>query len=230
MSSSRLPGKAFMDISGKSLIQRVIERTKCLKLIDHITLATSTEPEDDIIASYAKKHKIDVFRGSLNDVAGRAMEVCKHYKYDDFIRICGDRPFFDVELYDHLISIHTKNNSDLTTNIFPRNVPPGFTCEIIKVNTFSEILQLTFKPEDREHVTTYFYRNSSNFSITNVEFKKQYNLPELRLVIDDKDDLQRARWIAKNSKEKKCNYDSDKIISLAMEWDKQSEFFKNKNI
>ena len=46
------------------------------------------------------------------------------YKYDSFIRICGDRPFFDIDIYDEMITTHRFKKNELTTNIFPRSVPP----------------------------------------------------------------------------------------------------------
>ena len=219
-SSSRLPGKAFIDVSGKTLLERVIDRTKLIKSVDHISLATSINSEDDTIASYGKSRDIDVFRGSLHDVSGRAMGACKKFEYDHFIRICADRPFLDASLYDHLISNHLINKCDLTTNIFPRIVPPGFTGEVLKVKKFIKMLESTNNSEDREHVTRYFYKNPSNFLISNVEFKKEYNLPELRLVIDDTRDLKRARWIAEKINDTDFVYNSNKIISFAQQWEK----------
>lgn len=220
-SSSRLPGKAFMDISGKTLIERVIDRAMKLKSVDHIALATSTNLEDDKIASYAKLRGIDVYRGSLDDVAGRAMGACLKFKYDHFLRICADRPFFDPNLYDYMISYHRKHKHDLTTNIFPRIVPPGFTCEVIDVKAFKKMLELTNDRKDREHVTRFIYRNSNDFSIANVDYKKSYNYPNLRLVIDDKLDLERARWISSRSNE---NNNSNQIISLALQWEKIKKY------
>ena len=158
MSSNRLPGKAMMDISGKTLLQRVIERTKKIKLIDHFCIATSKNQEDDIISAYAESMGLDVYRGSLDDVAKRAFEASKKYSYDSFLRVCADRPFLDSKLYDNMINIHKNNNFDITTNLFPRTVPPGLSGEIINVNSLETILRLTSDSIDREHVTRYFYQ------------------------------------------------------------------------
>ena len=218
MNSKRLPGKALIDISGKSLIRRVIERTKLIKSINHISISTTINSEDDKIIDLAKSESIEVYRGSQDDVLGRALATCKKYNYDHFIRICGDRPFFDVNLYENLIKTHLKNNSDLTTNIFPRNVPPGFSGEVLKVNALKKIALLTSEKSDREHLTSFFYDNQSKFLIDNVEeaFFKIINWQNLRFVVDTEEDLRRAIFIADNSKK----FDSKKIISLAIEWEK----------
>jgi len=220
MSSERLPGKAMMDISGKTLLNRVIERTKCVKLIDHICLATSTNPEDDIIESAANSFGIDVFRGSLNDVTTRAVEASNHFNYDSFLRLCGDRPFLDGNIYNDLIAIHKKNQCDITTNIFPRTVPPGLTGEVIKLEALKKSLSLTDNHIDREHVTRYIYKNPSKFSITNIDCFTNKDLIKLRLVVDDEIDLNRSRWITKKLNERKCEFNTMEIIDLAKEWEK----------
>ena len=56
--SERLPGKALLDISGRCLLGRVIDRTKFIEGIDHIIVATSSNEEDDVIASFVKKEEI----------------------------------------------------------------------------------------------------------------------------------------------------------------------------
>ncbi len=218
MSSGRLPGKAIMDIAGKTLIERVIERARRIKTIDHICIATSTNKEDDIIESIAKSHNIDSFRGSLNDVTLRAVNAANYYKYSSFLRLCGDRPFFDPKIYDDLIISHKKNKPDITTNIFPRSVPPGLTGEVINVKTLEKCIVKTENFEDREHVTRYIYNNSTKFLIDNISFFKNKDLMNLRLVVDDQIDLNRAKWIAKKMNESKLEFDIKKIIQLAQKW------------
>ena len=54
MSSQRLPGKAI-NLSGLSLIERVIQQTSKVNNIQHICLATSIDKSDDCLESIAKK-------------------------------------------------------------------------------------------------------------------------------------------------------------------------------
>ena len=57
VSSSRLPNKAFMSLSGKSLLKRVLERVRHINNIDHICIATSENKEDDKIENFAIYYK-----------------------------------------------------------------------------------------------------------------------------------------------------------------------------
>ena len=227
MSSSRLPGKAFIDISGEFLLERVIDRTKKINLIDHICIATSTRKEDDKISLYAESRGLDVFRGSLDDVALRALNASKKYNYDSFLRVCGDRPFLDYKIYDKMIATHKKNDYDLTTNIFPRTVPPGLTGEIVNVKSLQNILKLTNNANDREHITRFFYRNSDQFKINNCNFFTDKNILDLRLVIDDSVDLERSKWIISNMKNNNQRTNElNQVIELAKKW----EINKNNNL
>lgn len=226
MSSSRLPGKAFKDVSGKFLLERVIDRTLKINSVDHVCIATSNNKEDDKIAAYANSRGIDVFRGSLDDVTQRAVDASSKFNYTSFLRVCADRPFLDSQIYDNMINIHKENNDDITTNIFPRTVPPGLTGEIIEVKSLQRVIELTSDPKDREHVTRFIYQNSEMFSIYNCDPFKDDTLINLRLVIDDQIDLERSRWIVSNLKNNNIDNETDQIIMLAKEWEKNNKIIK----
>ena len=70
-SSKRLPRKILAYINGKKCIDRVIERVKKSKLINELWLATSKMKADDILEDIAKKKKLNLFRGSTDNVLSR---------------------------------------------------------------------------------------------------------------------------------------------------------------
>ena len=219
MSSSRLPGKAKIEISGKNLLSRVIERSKKISMIDHLCLATSINDEDNEIEELALSLGVEVYRGDLNDVAKRAYKAASKFEYTDFLRICADRPFFDYRLYDTMIQKHLESVNDLTTSIFPRTVPVGFTGEIVSVKALERLLSFTKCVKDREHVTRYFYNNPKLFSISNIDFNLSKEIINLKLAIDSEKDLKMAKWIINNS-DIDPEYNSEKIFYLAKEWNK----------
>ena len=49
MSSNRLPGKILMNIAGRPLLGRVIDRVKGAKEVTKLIVATSINKEDDAI-------------------------------------------------------------------------------------------------------------------------------------------------------------------------------------
>ena len=110
-SSNSWPNSKFPEfINAVLLIKTKLllpELFKQVKLIDHVCIATSKCKEDDAIASFAASQGISLFRGSLNDVLSRAVNASIEYKYDNVLRVCGDRPFLDGSMYSKMIKIHT---------------------------------------------------------------------------------------------------------------------------
>lgn len=99
--SQRLPGKPLIQIRGKSLIQRVCERVKLAKAIDHFCVAT-----DDIrIYNHVKKLGYDVIMTRYDQPSGtyRCAEVLNHYPMvTHVINVQGDEPLLDPLMIDQL--------------------------------------------------------------------------------------------------------------------------------
>ena len=75
MSSMRLPGKVMMQVGNKPMIMRQIDRIKQSRLVDNIVVATSIDSSDDELVEYLIQQGIDTFRGSLEDVYSRYLEI-----------------------------------------------------------------------------------------------------------------------------------------------------------
>jgi 3-deoxy-manno-octulosonate cytidylyltransferase (CMP-KDO synthetase) len=99
--SQRLPGKPLIQILGKSLIQRVCERVKEAKAIDHFCVAT-----DDIrIYNHVKKLGYDVIMTRYEQPSGtyRCAEVLGHFPMvTHIVNVQGDEPLIDPLMIDLL--------------------------------------------------------------------------------------------------------------------------------
>lgn len=217
MNSTRLPGKPLFKISNDTVISVVVNRVKKIKALEHFCIATSVENSDDPIEEEANKIGIDVVRGSLNDVMKRAIKAAEIFGYTDFIRLCGDRPFLDPNYYQELILIHKRLKNDLTTNIFPRTVPPGLSGEIINVKTLKSIIPKIKDKKDKEHLTQYFYNNPEEFKICNLDQTNKFIPINYNLTLDTMNDFKKIVWIYENLK-KKDFFDIEKIMKLNIKW------------
>lgn len=217
LDSKRLYGKALIDIGGEPLLGRVIERAKLIKGIDKLIVATSDRSIDNKIHDFAIKKGLSTTRGSCNDVYKRAIQACEEYNFDYFARICGDRPFFDYELVSEGINIFKNGNFDLVTTMFPRTYPPGLTTEIISKELLKKFDKHIVDKFDREHLTTYFYKNKKDIDIDikNIDNYDYESIKNLRLVVDDEFDLAKARWIANYHSGDQKLLTIKKIITLA---------------
>ena len=81
------------------------------------------------------------------------------------------------------------NNSeyDVVTNIFPRTFPVGQSVEILRSSTLEFMNQKILDLDDKEHVTSYIYKNPKLFKILN--YKNTKNENSLRLSIDNEQDF-----------------------------------------
>jgi len=216
----------MIDIGGRPLLGRVIDRAKQVVGIDRIVVATSTEQSDDVIADFVRSERVGCYRGELDNVAGRAAAACDAFGLDAFVRICGDRPFFDPDISE-LVRIFEEFRLDMSTTTGETKLPPGLTGEIVRASTLKRALP-GFSAYDREHVTAHFYTHSDQFSIKAVS-RPHYvsTATSVRLVVDDEKDLARARAIASGlSTADVGQAEMFKIISLAEQWDREQEGLK----
>ena len=98
----------------------------------------------------------------------------------------------------------------------------------IKNLTLVDLVNKVRSKEDRENLTSFFYKNSSGINIKNIDNPNFKNIRNLRFVVDIQNDLDRARWIAKNNSDKIIPK-QDEIISLAFEYEELQKT-KNKQI
>ena len=192
--SVRLPGKALIELAGKPLLAWVIERSRQVHRASVIVVATSDRKVDDPIAELALREGVELFRGSCEDVAGRASECAERFGVERFARVCGDSPFFDPALLDGFISLHKSLKADVVTNTFPRSFPPGASCEVIAAEAMHLAAKKADSREDREHITRYFYRHPEKFRIFNVSVGDR-RYADVSLAVDTQDDMERSREI-----------------------------------
>jgi spore coat polysaccharide biosynthesis protein SpsF len=222
MRSSRLPGKMLLPIAGRPLLGRVIDRVRCIKGTRQIVVATSNEADDDAIESFARAEGVAVFRGSLEDVAARALACCEAYGLERFARICGDRPFLPWELIDELIVTAEENDLDVASNVIERTYPAGAATEIVAARVLRRTLENTSDPQDREHLTRYIYANPKGFQVRN----RRSGVPgweRVNLALDNQSDVVRTEWIMVRLGPRPERARLKQVMALAAEWDAKRE-------
>lgn len=183
--SHRLPNKVLMDLCGKTVLERVIERVQKSKLIDEVMVVTSINPEDISIVKLVSGLNIRVFTGSSDDVLDRYYQAAKLLHPDYIIRITADCPVFDHELLDDAIKAMS-DNSDYF-GFISETFPDGLDLEIIKYSAFEKAWNEAKLASEREHVTLYIKNHPELFVIQ--DYKCQLgNLHNERWTLDEKVD------------------------------------------
>ena len=190
MGSTRLPGKVLLSVRGKSLIQYLLVRVRAANLGLPIIVATSRDSSDDPIASFCDLQALDCYRGSYLDVASRFADVIDIYGLDAFVRLSGDSPLLDGSILRQAMGMMA-DSTDLVTNIYPRSYPRGQSVEILKAECFRKAFPRMKKDSDREHVTSFFYRNAAEFKIQNL--LNTPSLPFTSMAVDTKEDFDRFK-------------------------------------
>tara|TARA_B100001093_G_scaffold496109_1_gene541348 strand:- start:1288 stop:2052 length:765 start_codon:yes stop_codon:yes gene_type:complete len=191
MGSSRLPGKVLLEAGGKPFLLKQVERIRRAKLIDHIIVATSLESGDDEIVRLCEENKIDVFRGSENDVLDRVSQSLLPYRDWLHAEFVGDAPYIDPIIIDEVISYFFENINDVdyVSNGIEPTYPNGCEFNVYKVDTLIECnKRVAIDDPLREHVDIHIYK-SSRYRCVNIEAPEALKRPDLYIELDTKNDF-----------------------------------------
>jgi len=218
LDSRRLPGKALRALAGRPLLGRALDRVHAVAPPVPIVVATSDRALDDQIAAFAGAKGVLVFRGSTDDVAGRAAACARQFGFDAFVRISGDSPFVDPKMIGAFVArFIAAGDLDVLTTVMTLSFPPGASIEVISLAALQRALDATNDADDREHVTRYFYRHPERFRIENVAAARSYM--DLSLTVDTPADLARADFIMAHLGAAAAVAPLDEICALARRYD-----------
>ncbi|MCD4819042.1 MAG: NTP transferase domain-containing protein [Candidatus Cloacimonetes bacterium] len=138
LKSSRLKHKILLDLNGKPIIHRIIERCKATPGIDGVVLCTSTNPQDSLLYDFAVKNDIQFWAGSEDDVLERLLAAAEYFGYDAFVSITADNPLFSIYTSQLLVDWNKRDNFDF---IFTKGLPIGvgtyfINCKALKIANY----------------------------------------------------------------------------------------------
>lgn len=215
MDSTRLPGKALLNLNNKKIVEWPIS---ALLNIDGIRpiLATSDREEDKELCNFAALHNIDISAGPIDDVAKRVIECCQKYEIDYFFRINGDSPFINLALLKKALSYIEAEDYDLVSNLITRTYPYGISCELIKVDSFIKAYK-HFDTFQKEHITNYIYKNLESFKHKELQ-TLEVDYQKIDFTVDTEDDLRRLNYYINQSEH--SDFNSIEIRELIKDYKK----------
>ncbi|KNZ42658.1 cytidylyltransferase domain-containing protein [Acetobacterium bakii] len=206
--STRLPGKIFMEFSGKSNLFHVYNRVQKSKKIDNVIIATTDKKVDDAVFEFCVKEKINCYRGSEDDVLDRFYRCCKPLdlsKKDIIVRITADCPLIDPVIIDEVIAFFEENQYDYVSNGIEPTYPDGLDVEVFSFYALKKSWEAAKLLSEREHVTPYIINNEKLFKIGS--YKNNTDLSHFRWTLDEIEDYQLIGEIYKNL------YSEDKMFT-----------------
>jgi spore coat polysaccharide biosynthesis protein SpsF len=221
MTSTRLPGKVMMEIGGRPMLDLLLERVRRASLVDEIVIATTTNEEDLPIVELADRENVAVYRGSEQDVLGRVVEAVRMVGGDIVVELTGDNPLVDPLVIDHVLSAFLSTYPDIqyaSNGGFGdpalRAMPLGTGVSVFPWNELEAIAMRTRDPEDREHVSLFFYRGGRDqYQLLNVPVPPAWQRPyPVRLTVDTMEDLRTVRAIHNALGRYTATYSIDQIL------------------
>lgn len=196
--SSRLPAKVLKKINGKTILEIHLTRLLSSKLISKVVVATTNEPESELICNIADNLGIEHFRGSLNDVLDRFYQTYLAIKENmpqitGILRATSDCTLIDPELADNVIKEFLSRNVDYASNNLEPSYPLGVDLEVFKVSAIEKAWNEASLKSEREHVTPYIWKNCMNKGGTifsSFSVKQNINQSDIRMVVDEPCDFE----------------------------------------
>jgi spore coat polysaccharide biosynthesis protein SpsF len=183
--STRLKSKALLTLSGKPMIYHVIERTKAIKGVEAVILATGEGEKNYPLLDIASQSDIEFFVGSEDNVLERFFSASKDKSCDYIIRITGDNPLTDFESASMALEYAIETNADHSAAV---GIPLGTGVEVIKKSALLKTYEAGHEPHHKEHVTPYIKEHPDLFKIVKYQSQLINPYPNLRLTVDTSED------------------------------------------
>jgi spore coat polysaccharide biosynthesis protein SpsF (cytidylyltransferase family) len=187
--STRLPGKALEVVAGRTILEHCLRRL--IKAgVARVVLATTWEPEDDVLAAIARRLGVGVYRGESADVLARFANAARFFGLDPVLRATGDNPAVDVQAPGRVLAALRTAGADY---VIESGLPCGAAVEGMTADALERAAMLAEDAYDREHVTPIIRSNRDIFNVVEVSAPASLTRAELRLTIDTREDLERLR-------------------------------------
>lgn len=201
--STRFPGKPLVQISGKSMIQRVYEQAGKAKSLSAVIVAT----DDERIASEVRNFGGEVVITGSNHLSGtdRCAEVARSFSnYDAVINIQGDEPYIDPEQIDLVASCFNNKDVQLATlikeihteaELFNPNIPKVLINSMQEAIYFSRQTIPYIRSTEKENwLNTHgFYKHIGIYGYSRPTLLEITNLSPSTLELAE--NLEQLRWI-----------------------------------
>ena len=191
MSSTRLPNKVMLPLTGKPLLLRMYERVAASKLAGTIVIAATKDESDEPIIRLCEENKLEYFRGDSDDVLDRHYQCALKYNPDVVVKIPSDCPLIDSRIIDKVLKYYIDNRKhfDFVSNLHPPSYPDGNDVEVMSFEALKDAWQNAGLKLEREHTTPYLWENPDKFRIGNVKWNsgKDYSM-SYRFTIDYNED------------------------------------------
>lgn len=195
LGSTRLPGKALLDIAGRPMLAHLIERVLAIGDVDAVVLATTLSPRDEPLVEFARAAGLRCVRGSEDDLLDRFRLALQETPAAAVLRVTPDCPLIDPAVSSLVVREYLRRADavDYVSNVHPPTYPDGLDTEIFSTAALETAWRVARLASDREHVTPYIWKHPERFRLANVAHRE--DLSHHRWTVDTPADLQFVRAV-----------------------------------
>lgn len=192
---SRLYGKPLQNLDiekGVRIIDNIIDGLNSLACIDSIVLGISEGEENEVFKTVAKEKGIEYIVGDQIDVLHRLIMCAEKVNGTDVFRVTSESPFLYYNPVDRIWNQHCSQNNDAT---FYDDIIDGCGFEFIRL---SALQKSHLKGDDKhrsELCTLYIREHLKDFKVEKIKAPDHLNRKDLRLTVDNPEDLVICRKI-----------------------------------
>ncbi len=181
--ATRLPGKVLLDLAGKTVTERLLERLQCAQEADMIAVTTSPHPDDAILGEIARRCGVEVFYGSEDDKLDRYLQAARHFHVDLAVIVDGDDPLCDPGYIDRLIRVARAGDADFLT---VDGLPVGCTANAVRTSALEKVCRI--KTEHDTEVWGGYFTQTGLFRTQILPADPAHRRPDLRMTLDYPED------------------------------------------
>lgn len=187
--ATRFPGKVMLDVAGKALTVRLLERIAMAGEL--VILATSTHPEDAFLTEVARAEGFASFRGSEDDKLHRYFHAALEFDLDAVVIVDGDDPFVFPEGIEWVSSTLREGHADC---VYLSGLPLGAASTGVTTDALRRVLDS--KDESDTEVWGGYFIDSGHFVCREIVSPDPLlNHPEIRLTVDYEEDYELVRQV-----------------------------------
>ena len=205
--SRRLPGKCYLDISGKNIFGWLSTRSGEAGINKKdLFLCTSDKESNKDILSQAEDMGHNVLIGPEDYPTQR---ICRNWdelsSYRFIVRICGDSPMYPFRFVKQVVNMLEKYEPMAMTNTRQRNFPSGFSIEVYERDYLKDVLTRDERLTKEEHMSVLLSRKQYTESGRTIDIMPDRDFKvfrEKKYTLDTESDLDVLRRCLLKRKDK----------------------------
>jgi len=183
LDSSRLPRKALLDLSGRTVIEHAMESLNNTAADIRVLLTDKLSFNE--LSYYAEKCGWEIFAGSKDNVLERYVKAAWKFGADIIIRATGDNPLVSSVMAEKAAEVFNTENADYAGIGL---LPVGSGVEVLNAQALQRALSENPDSYEKEHVSPFLYRRPERFNIVIPAAPEKFQAPDKRITLDTPDD------------------------------------------